>query len=209
MSGSGKEAVRLCEHIVRQAFGDVPCVSIIHFPFTVSSKAHRILQRVASTLLHRGRLSIFTLKHLTALSLQHVRAAVLILLQHNLLQYSQLPSVPGGPVTETYEFVAEECLLRLRWGRILALTEARVGVEAAEVIRAMMVHGRMTGGQVHETCSRPGDNACKLYLWRRVQPSTLIYCLLNSHECCESSDHCPPSQALLGTGRPGTLGRRI
>ena len=26
MSAHGKEAVRLCEHIVRQAFGDVVCV---------------------------------------------------------------------------------------------------------------------------------------------------------------------------------------
>lgn len=27
MAHSGKEAVRLCEHIIRQAFGDVVCVS--------------------------------------------------------------------------------------------------------------------------------------------------------------------------------------
>ena len=31
MANSGKEAVRLCERIVRQAFGDVVCVSYLFY----------------------------------------------------------------------------------------------------------------------------------------------------------------------------------
>ena len=63
------------------------------------------------------------MSRLSALPQPTTLAAILILYQHNLVQSSGSPS----DSEEYYEFNVVECLMRLRWGRILALTEKRLG----------------------------------------------------------------------------------
>lgn len=130
MSGNLKEAVRLCEHIIRQAFGDVVCVSQLQALY-LASRAD--FQRVASTLLNRGRLPIPTISRLAAVSRQSTLAAILILMQHNLV-LSNGASIKELEEEELYEFDVQACLMRLRWGRILALTQERLGTAVSHAV---------------------------------------------------------------------------
>jgi len=81
---------------------------------------------VASTLLNRGRLGITAVSRLSAVSRNNTLAAVLLLVQHNLV-LSNGESLLGTGEEELYEFDVQECLMRLRWSKILSLTEEKLG----------------------------------------------------------------------------------
>ncbi|WVO22875.1 uncharacterized protein IAS62_004218 [Cryptococcus decagattii] len=123
MQDRGKEAVRLCEQIVAHSFGDV-------------------VSRVASTLLNRGRLPAPTIARLSGLSPSVASAALLILMQHNLVQ-SNGASIKETGEDEQYEFIVEECLLRLRWGKMLAITHERVDFLSMQVVKQLMIFGKL------------------------------------------------------------------
>ncbi|WVQ99827.1 hypothetical protein IAU59_006970 [Kwoniella sp. CBS 9459] len=136
-SNNGKEAVRLCEQIVRQAFGDVVC-------------------RVASTLLNRGRLPSSTIARLSALQRPTALAALLILIQHDLVQSNGASYKETGE-EEQYEFDVMGCLLRLRWGRILALTHQRMDEVALQVVRTIMIYGKIRVPDIIAACGGEHD----------------------------------------------------
>ncbi|GMK58430.1 hypothetical protein CspeluHIS016_0504620 [Cutaneotrichosporon spelunceum] len=137
VNSNSKEAVRLCEHIVRVAFGDVVC-------------------RVASTLLNRGRSNAETIARLAALPRATTNASLLILIQHSLVG-STGGSRRSVPEEEQYEFDTAECLLRLRWGRILALTESNFGEDTLMVVHQLLVYGKMTFAQIVNACGADTD----------------------------------------------------
>ncbi|WWC71761.1 uncharacterized protein I206_105720 [Kwoniella pini CBS 10737] len=137
MRNNGKEAVRLCEHIVRQAFGEVIC-------------------RVASTLLNRGRLPLSTISRLSALPKPTTSAALIILIQHDLVQTNGASFKNTGD-DEQYEFDTYTCLLRLRWGRILAITLQTYDEVALEVVRTIMIYGKMKVPDIIDACGGTND----------------------------------------------------
>ncbi|WVW85834.1 hypothetical protein I302_107872 [Kwoniella bestiolae CBS 10118] len=137
MRDNGKEAVRLCEHIVRQAFGDVVC-------------------RVASTLLNRGRLPLSTISRLSALPRPTTSAALIILIQHDLVQSNGASYKDTGD-EEQYEFDTMTCLLRLRWGKILAITHQNYDDIALEVVRTLMVYGKLNVPDIINACGGLSD----------------------------------------------------
>ena len=110
-------------------------------------------QRVASTLLNRGRLPISTLKHLSATPLATTQAAVLTLIQHNLVKYCGVTGEDEVPVGgDQFEFETWECLMRLRWGRILAATERDFSKEqdreATKIIQLVLMSGKLTAPHI-------------------------------------------------------------
>ncbi|KAL1407341.1 RNA polymerase III subunit C82 [Vanrija albida] len=145
---NGKDAVRLCEHIVRHAFGDV-------------------VGRVASTLLNRGRCSAATVYRLAGISKQTANAALLILIQHNLVG-STGASHRDLPEEDMYEFDISECLLRLRWPRILALTEQNYGDEALAVVRQLLIYGKLTMPEILTVSNATADRQKTLSLRKTV-----------------------------------------
>ncbi|WVN88622.1 uncharacterized protein L203_103833 [Cryptococcus depauperatus CBS 7841] len=136
MSGHGKEAVRLCERIVCQSFG-------------------LVVARVASTLLNRGRLPVPAIARLAGMSPMTVMASLLILMQHSLVQSSGASTKDTGE-EEEYEFVPQECMLRLRWGRILTITAERYDNAAVEVVRQIMLYGHLPISELISAC---GDSS--------------------------------------------------
>jgi hypothetical protein len=86
-------------------------------------------------------------------------AALLILMQHGLVTTSCLylahpdPS-PDAPRDGLYEFDENECLNRLRYGRILHITQTLARLErypeAVEIVRRVMLYGRMTVGMIKQ-----------------------------------------------------------
>jgi DNA-directed RNA polymerase III subunit RPC3 len=101
-----KEAVRLAEHIVRSDFG-------------------AIVASVASVLMHRGRMRLPEIAHFTKLSRRSVAGILMTLIQHNLAWHSTTDA--GGRPQEFFEMNLKECLMRLRWARILELTHENMG----------------------------------------------------------------------------------
>jgi DNA-directed RNA polymerase III subunit RPC3 len=87
-------------------------------------------------------------------------------MQHNLVLTTSFALQPGAAVTsaeDQYEFDVTECLHRLRYGRILALTAGWPGLGrsagiAEEIVRMIMIYGRVkvrdVGGYLAE-----GENA--------------------------------------------------
>lgn len=79
-------------------------------------------KKVASTLLIYGRLSLLQIARYSTLKPRAVRAAVIVLIQHNLAWHAN--SEDEG---EVIEFNTEECLLRLRYGRFVWQAEQLYG----------------------------------------------------------------------------------
>jgi DNA-directed RNA polymerase III subunit RPC3 len=71
-------------------------------------------QAVASVLLTRGRLSFSQLVRFSSLKPGIVRAAILVLVQHNVLWHAQTEDEG-----EVVEMNVEECLMRLRFGKFI------------------------------------------------------------------------------------------
>ncbi|WRT68209.1 uncharacterized protein IL334_005184 [Kwoniella shivajii] len=137
MRDNGKESVRLCEHIVRQAFGDVIC-------------------RVASTLLNRGRLPSSTISRLSALPKSTTQASLLILIQHDLVQTNGASYKDTGE-EEQFEFDTLTCLMRLRWGRIMAITHQKYDDIALEIVRMLMIYGKLKIPDIISACAGSSD----------------------------------------------------
>ncbi|ODN79044.1 hypothetical protein L202_04548 [Cryptococcus amylolentus CBS 6039] len=163
MSGHSKEGVRLCEHIVAQAFGS-------------------IVQRVASTLLNRGRLPATTVARLSGLSPHVTNASLLILLQHNLVQ-SNGASVKQTGEDEQYEFNVDECLLRLRWGRILAITHEKLDLVAVQVVKQLMIYGKLRVPDIVSACGGDSDA-----IRAEAVTNTIISLLLNRFLECTAPE---------------------
>ena len=81
-----------------------------------------LCQKVASALLTRGRLSLPQLVRFTGMKPRSVRASVIALIQHNILWHAHTDDEG-----EMLEFNTLECLLRLRFGRYVWLTENLFG----------------------------------------------------------------------------------
>ncbi|KAI0781107.1 RNA polymerase III subunit RPC82-domain-containing protein [Trametes elegans] len=113
------DTARLCTEIVRTVFG----------PLTAT---------VASVLLTHGRLGLPQLLRFTKLKPRTVRAAILVLVQHNLLWHAQ--SEEEG---EVFEVNIDECLMRLRYGRYVWLAEQLYGKPGGEVVQLVLDHGKL------------------------------------------------------------------
>lgn len=106
-----KEAVRLAEYIIRADFGN-------------------IVASVASILLHRGRMRLTEIAHFTKLPRRQVAGILITLVQHNLAWHCETEL--GQRTQEFFEMNLKECLMRLRWGRILELTQENMGEDVSQ-----------------------------------------------------------------------------
>lgn len=123
---------------------------------------------MATTLLNRGRSNAESIARLAGLPRPTANAALLILIQHSLVG-STGGSRRKEPEEEMYEFDTVECLLRLRWGRILALTEqnfgedvSAVGLSAADIqalliVRQLLMYGKLSMPEIAKTCGAGDD----------------------------------------------------
>jgi DNA-directed RNA polymerase III subunit RPC3 len=93
------------------------------FPSSAPQTGALTDQRIASTLLNKGRLALFSVHRLSGLPRSTVVASLMILHQHNLL-YTNGANLDNEGAEEIYEFNVAECLLRLRWPRILAIAHS-------------------------------------------------------------------------------------
>ncbi|THH15597.1 hypothetical protein EW146_g4910 [Bondarzewia mesenterica] len=108
------------------------CVQIIHAHFGP------LTSTVASTLLARGRLSLPQLIRYSSLKPRTVRAAILVLVQHNILWHAQ-----SDDEGEVFEVNIDECLVRLRFGRYVWQTEQLFGSAGADIVRLILDHGKL------------------------------------------------------------------
>jgi DNA-directed RNA polymerase III subunit RPC3 len=90
-------------------------------------------QKVANALLNRGRLQLPTLIRFTGLKPSLVRASLVALIQHNIVWHAE-DAVDG----EVVEIDWEECLARLRFGKVLAIAKERFGTPVSSNIHYTM-----------------------------------------------------------------------
>ncbi|KAI0086297.1 RNA polymerase III subunit RPC82-domain-containing protein [Irpex rosettiformis] len=109
----------LCEQIIATHFG----------PLTT---------KVAHVLLHRGRLPLSQIIRFSGLKPRTARAAIIVLVQHNILWHAQ--SDTDG---EVFEVNTDECLMRLRYGRFVWQAEQLYGKAGAEVVQLILDHGKL------------------------------------------------------------------
>ncbi|OCH95603.1 hypothetical protein OBBRIDRAFT_883860 [Obba rivulosa] len=113
------DTARLCTQIIRSHFG----------PLTGT---------VAEVLLVRGRLALPQIVRFSRLKPRTVRAAILVLVQQNLLWHSQ-----SDDEGEMLEVNVEDCLMRLRYGHYVAQAEELFGKAAAEIVQLILDHGKL------------------------------------------------------------------
>ncbi|TFK83941.1 hypothetical protein K466DRAFT_497507 [Polyporus arcularius HHB13444] len=113
------DTARLCTEIVRSVFG----------PLTAA---------IASVTLTHGRLGFAQLVRFSKQKPRTVRAAILVLVQHNLLWHAQ-----SDDEGEVFEMNVDECLLRLRYGRYVWLAEQLYGKPGAEIVELVLDHGKL------------------------------------------------------------------
>lgn len=152
------ETSRLCVQIVRSHFG----------PLTAN---------VASALLTRGRLSLSQLVRYTTMKPRTVRAAILVLVQHNILWHSNTEEEG-----EMLEFHTQECLMRLRFGRFVWQAEQLFGLSGAEIVQLILDHGKLQPPDIISRLSIHNPKSSSLYsqtLYKLIsgaylKPSTLL-----------------------------------
>ncbi|KAF5387156.1 hypothetical protein D9615_001690 [Tricholomella constricta] len=110
---------RLCVQIIQSHFG----------PITAS---------VASALLTRGRLPLSQLVRITGHKPRTVLSSILVLVQHNLLWHARTEE--DGEVLEVN---VDECLMRLRFGRLVWQAEQLFGKAASEIVQLVLDHGKL------------------------------------------------------------------
>lgn len=156
-----------------------------------------VMQRIASTLLNRGRLPAPTIARLVGLPRPTTYAALLILIQHDLVQ-SNGASYKDTGEDEQYEFDVTECMMRLRWGRILAITHEKMDdvvsvlsldidelelitrsflpLQALEVVRQLMIFGKLKVPEIVATCGGQHDalrESPPLYILAKAKTESL------------------------------------
>lgn len=152
------ETSRLCVQIVRSHFG----------PLTAN---------VASALLTRGRLSLAHLIRFTMMKPRTVRAAILILVQQNILWHSNTEEEG-----DMLEFNTLECLMRLRFGRYVWQAEQLFGPSGAEIVQLILDHGKLQSPDIISRLSIQNPKSSSLYsqtLYKLIssaylKPSTLL-----------------------------------
>lgn len=152
------ETSHLCVQIVRSHFG----------PLTAN---------VASALLTRGRLSLSQLVRYTTMKPRTVRAAILVLVQHNILWHSNTEEEG-----EMLEFHTQECLMRLRFGRFVWQAEQLFGPSGAEIVQLILDHGKLQPPDIISRLSIHNPKSSSLYsqtLYKLIsgaylKPSTLL-----------------------------------
>ncbi|KAI6019632.1 RNA polymerase III subunit RPC82-domain-containing protein [Pisolithus orientalis] len=155
------ETVRLCTQVVHSHFG----------PLTTN---------IATALLHRGRLSFPQLLRYTRLKPRTVRAAILVLVQHNLLWHAQTEEEGG-----VLEFNTTECLKRMRFGRYVWLVENMFGNAAAEIVQLVLDHGKLRPLDIISQLSIYDPKNTSVYsqaLYKLVSESYLKPSTLLSHQ---------------------------
>lgn len=152
------ETSRLCVQIVRSHFG----------PLTAN---------VASALLTRGRLSLSQLIRYTMMKPRTVRAAIVVLVQQNILWHSNTEEEG-----EMLEFNTLECLMRLRFGRFVWQAEQLFGPSGAEIVQLILDHGKLQPPDIISRLSIHNPKSSGLYsqtLYKLIsgahlKPSTLL-----------------------------------
>ncbi|KAH7889942.1 hypothetical protein F5I97DRAFT_613608 [Phlebopus sp. FC_14] len=147
------------------------CVQIIHSHFGP------LTANIASALLTRGRLSFLQLVRYTRMKPRTVRAAILVLVQHNILWHAQTEEEG-----EMLEFNALECLTRLRFGRYVWLAESIFGPTAAEIVQLILDHGKLRPPDIISRLSVYDPKSSSVYsqsLYKLVseaylKPSTIL-----------------------------------
>lgn len=124
---------------------------------------------MATTLLTRGRLSLPQLAQFTSIKPRSVRASLLVLIQHNLAWHTQ--SDDDG---EVFELNPEECLLRLRFGRVVWQTEQLLGTAVR--------HSSVTAGARAEECFKAADIVSLILDHGKLRPPDIM-----THLCHASS----------------------
>ncbi|KAG1774272.1 hypothetical protein EV702DRAFT_1241529 [Suillus placidus] len=152
------ETSRLCVQIVRSHFG----------PLTAN---------VASALLMRGRLSLSQLIRYTMMKPRTVRAAIVVLVQQNILWHSNTEEEG-----DMLEFNTLECLMRLRFGRFVWQAEQLFGPSGAEIVQLILDHGKLQPPDIISRLSIHNPKSSGLYsqtLYKLIsgahlKPSTLL-----------------------------------
>ncbi|KAF9452851.1 hypothetical protein P691DRAFT_659952 [Macrolepiota fuliginosa MF-IS2] len=108
------------------------CTEIIHTHFGP------LTAQVVSILLTRGRLPLPQIVRYTQLKPRVARASILVLVQQNLLWHAQ-----SDDGTEVFEVNVDECLMRLRYGKVVFLAQELFGKAGAEVVQIVLDHGKL------------------------------------------------------------------
>ncbi|CAA7267952.1 unnamed protein product [Cyclocybe aegerita] len=158
------------------------CVEIIlwHFgPLTAN---------LAYVLLTRGRLSFPQLICFTGLKPQTTRLCIISLVQHNVLWHAK-----GDDDVETFEVNVDECLMRLRFGRFIWLTEQIFGQTAADIVQIILDHGKLLPHDIRTLLSVEDSKALsqidqvlhKLVSESYLKPSTILSHLSPRDKCIQ------------------------
>ncbi|ORY49766.1 hypothetical protein BCR33DRAFT_847056 [Rhizoclosmatium globosum] len=99
-------------------------------------------QIVASTLLSKGRLPLSQLITQTGLPPKQVREALFVLIQHNIVSYTEAPE--GLRVVVHYSVNALQVLLRDRFPEYIRIAKLRFGEKAQHIIAEILKHGKCT-----------------------------------------------------------------
>lgn len=99
---------------------------------------NRVLQRIFSALVTKGRSSLAQLVHHTALTPRQLRHGLAVLLQHNLLFFY----VDATAKTAFYEANADHAYNLIRTGKILEMVETSFGPPAKDVMQNLLSLGQ-------------------------------------------------------------------
>ncbi|KAK0445529.1 hypothetical protein EV421DRAFT_1797154 [Armillaria borealis] len=150
------------------------CVQIIHSHFG------NLTAKIASVLLTRGRLTLPSLARYSGLKTRTVRAAVLVLVQHNILWHATLDKE-----REVLEVNIEECMMRLRFGKYTWQAEVLFGKAGGQIVQLILDHGKLRPPDIISELSILDPKGSAVYsqaLYKLVEEAYLKPSTVLSHE---------------------------
>ncbi|KAF8919587.1 RNA polymerase III subunit RPC82-domain-containing protein [Mucidula mucida] len=147
------------------------CVQII------TSHFGALTAKVASVLLTRGRLTLPYLVRYSGLKPRTVRAAVLVLVQHNLLWHATIDREG-----EVLEVNVDECLMRLRFAKYVWVAENLFGDSGRDIVQLILDHGKLRSRDIHELLPTVDLKVYSRTLYKLVEASYLKPSTILSHE---------------------------
>lgn len=118
------------------------CASSPHQHVQSNKSNHDVEQKVATILLERGPLNYSQLTRILrvpnpSLSHAHLRGALVVLIQHNMLSHSL------GPLQDLFEISQDEVVARAWFGDFIAMAEDVGGSPAKVAVQAALAQGKI------------------------------------------------------------------
>eukprot|EP00850_Spirogloea_muscicola_P001310 SM000005S17107 [mRNA] locus=s5:252079:256648:+ [translate_table: standard] len=167
-------------------------------------------QKVCSTLVHKGQLTLAEISRETGLPPADLRSYLLVLVQHHCVQAYRVEADANSAAARLqtyYTALTDNIRQRLRYPRFLLHIRHKLGNEAEAVVEGLLEHGRLSFHQIVQRAAARGSQGEK-EARKSVQAAFVALVSECYIERCPKPEPALPSLDSVDAYRKGQRGQR-